>query len=84
MGGEKGSNHTHSWRHTQAGVEVAGLDSARERGILAVTGAGRTGGPRLAVTQTDSGLARGLECVETWSGAQRGSSTNKDFFQKGN
>ena len=53
-------------------------------GILVTPGAGRGGGPRLAMTQMDSGLARRLHCVESRDVAPSSSGTRETFFQKGN
>ena len=58
MGEGGGSTHTHSWQYTRGGGLVAGQDSARVRGILAVPEAGRRGGLRLAGAEIDSALAR--------------------------
>ena len=52
--------------------------------ILVVPGSGRGGGPQLAVTQIDSGLARELECMESQALALSSRGTQRDFFQQGN
>ena len=45
-------------------------------------GAGRGGGLLLAVTQTESELARELECIEIW-GWLRAAAVPKEVFFKG-
>ena len=83
--GENMHRHTHSWQSTQARAAVAGRGSAREWGrILAAPGAGRRGGPQLAVSEIDSRLSRKLRCVESQAEAQSRSGAQRDFFQKGN
>ena len=63
----------------------AGRDGARGGAeILAAPAAGGRGGPRPAVSETDSELARELERVESQAVREWGSGAPKDYFQTGN
>ena len=84
MGGKKAASNTKPAVYPGWGGGRQPRQCQRIWGILVTLAAGRTGRPRLAVTQIDSGLARELDCVESWAVARNGSSTQRGSFQKGN
>ena len=50
---------------------------------LTAPGAGRRGGPRLAMSEIDSGLPKELENVESQAEVLNGIGAQRDFFSKG-